>query len=163
MQQRNWFSHLPGSRMHLLWGVVAFPSVACLCFCGCMLVWLLIRGYFSYAGIFWLDLSCRSLFQPSDLHPHAANAAFLQDSDLFCPWLPNDRPDWPKTFWAGFYHHYAPPIEKLWSMDARILRKIQNGWRWQRLISQKPCTEIGWNCLGRFNRFLNRCMDVEKM
>ena len=41
-----------------------------------MLCWCLMYDYFSYAGILWLDLSCRSLLQPSDLHAHAADARF---------------------------------------------------------------------------------------
>ena len=62
---------------------MAFPSAACICFCGCMLVWLLIRGYFPYAGILWLDLSCSNLFPRLDLHPHATDVGFLQDNNLF--------------------------------------------------------------------------------
>ena len=32
-------------------------------------------------------------------------------------------------------------------MDAQISRKYKNGCRWWRLISQKLCTRICWNCL----------------
>ena len=57
-------------------------------------------------------------------------------------------------------------------MDAHISRKMENGWRFQSLISRKPCIRIGWNCLGKllspicispWNRFWNGWMDMEKM
>lgn len=56
-----------------------------LIFCGCMLVYLLIHGLFSGAGILWLDLHYRILLQHLDLHPHAIDTEFLQNNYLFSP------------------------------------------------------------------------------
>jgi len=72
--------------------------VACICFCGCVMAWLLIHGYFSCSCVLWLNLSCRNLFPRSDLHPYAANVEFLQGNDLFSPLLLNDRSNQFETF-----------------------------------------------------------------
>ena len=130
----------------LLWGAV----------CCCMHLFLCLHDglaadswLFSCAGILWSDPHCRIWLARSDLHPQAADVEFSQDKNLFSPLLPNGRPDRFETCWACSYHHYAPPIAKLRSMDAHISRKTKNGWRLQRSIFQKPCIGIGRNCLGR--------------
>ena len=33
-------------------------------------------------------------------------------ANLFCPYLPNGRMDWPKTLWSCCHHHYAHPHKK---------------------------------------------------
>ena len=111
--------------------------------------WLLIFGCFPCVGVLWPDACCRSSFPRSDLHHQVVAAEFSPDINLFSPLLLNDRSDQSKTCWACSYHHDAPPIAKLWSMDAQISRKMENGWRFQRSISRKPCIGIGWNYLGR--------------
>lgn len=169
------FSHVPEVRL-LLWGAFCCCMlIFCCCMpgsFGCMRAWLMIFGLFPCAGVLWLDACYRSSFPRSDLHLQAAAAEFSQDQNLFSPLLPNGKPDRSENFWACSYHHDAPPIAKSWSMDAQILRKMENSWRFQRSISQKPCIEISWNCLGRllslmcispWNMFWNGRTDMEKM
>ena len=131
-------------------------AAACSDFAVACLVFLIAYGLatnpwllFSCAGVLWPDLSCMQSFPRSTLPVQATAAAWSQNQNFFLPFLPNGRSYLSETRWACSYHHYASPIEKSWSMDARISRKMENGWRFQRSISQKPCIGIGWNSLGR--------------
>ena len=113
--------------------------------------WLMIFIVFPCAGVLWSDLSCMQLFSRSDLHLQAVAVAWSQNQNLFLPLLSNGNPDWAETRWACSYHHYASPIAKSWSMDARISRKMETCWIFQRSISRKPCIRIGWNCSDMFS------------